>query len=48
MRDRKIDNRMIGVQGIHGRTDIYVLDTMTSIGEDKVKNISFSMGWFVN
>ena len=43
MRERKIDNRVIRVQGIPGRTDVYILDTMTSIGEDKVKNVSFSL-----
>ena len=48
MRERKVDDRVIRVQGISGRTDVYVLDTMTSIGEDKVKDISFSVGWFVN
>ena len=48
MRERKVDNRVIRVQGIPGRTNVYVLDAMTSIGEDKIKNISFSVGWFVN
>ena len=48
MRERKVNNRVIRVQGTPGRNNVYALNTMTSVGEDKIKNISFSVGWFVN
>ena len=47
-RERKVDNRMVWVQDVLGRTDVYVLDAMTGVGEDKIENISFGVGWLIN